>query len=356
MEGSRVVLTAFTVAHWGGLHENVIASCRALQRAGVQVMFIGTEGPVCDAVRELGLESVIGVDWAGSLASARRQAVEWQPDLVFSQPFDSRVLGQEISRETGAKFVVMLHGIAHDNIHLWHDELDRLLVTSPSIGAAVESYCFVPEDKIAVIPNGVDDAVVARPVMSLTDKLENPVVTLVGRLSHDKVRMIDGGIGVARALKAVHGRPVAVRVLGDGPDRGEFQARLEAGLGRGRVEMLGWVDPHEVAGVLGSSVICVSAGRGALQATAVGTPVYGAGARADVGLQLVDTLEYALDCNFGDYVPPTNIWTPVHEAVAAIRTVDSYGALQDHGREIVRKRYVQSAIDQRLIDVLSSVL
>jgi glycosyltransferase involved in cell wall biosynthesis len=356
MKGIRVVLTAFTVAHWGGLHENVIASCRALHRAGVQVMFIGTEGAVCDAAREIGLESVIGVDWSGSLASVRRQAVEWQPDLVFSQPFDSRVLGQEISRESGAKFVVMFHGIAHDNIHLWHDELDRLLVTSPSIGAAVERYCFVPEDKITVIPNGVDDAVIERPMTSLPEKLEKPVVTLVGRLSHDKVRMIDGGAGVARALEAVHGRPVTVRVLGDGPNRGEFQARLEARLGRGRVEMLGWVDPREVAGMIGASLVCVSAGRGALQAAAVGTPVYGAGARTDVGLQLADTLEYALDCNFGDYVPSTNIWTPIDEAIAAIRDVDRYTALQDHGREIVRKKYVQSEIDRRLIDVLTSVV
>ncbi|WP_165362668.1 glycosyltransferase [Promicromonospora panici] len=356
MEGMRVVLTAFTVAHWGGLHENVIASCRALHRAGVRVMFIGTEGAVCDAAREIGLESVIGVDWNGSLSSARRQAIEWQPDLVFSQPFDSRELGQEIRRETGAKFVVMFHGIAHDDIHLWHDELDRLLVTSPSIGAAVEGYCFVPQDKITVLPNGVDDAVVERPLLSLAEKLEIPVVALAGRLSHDKVRMIDGGVAVARALEAVHGRPIAVRVLGDGPDRGEFQARLEAKLGRGRVEMLGWVAPPDVAEILSSSLVCVSAGRGALKATAVGTPVFGAGARADIGLQLIDTLESALECNFGDYVPPTDIWTPVSGATAAIRTADSYRALQDYGREVVRKKYVQSEIDRRLIDVLTSIV
>ncbi|GAB2489194.1 hypothetical protein GCM10027063_33160 [Promicromonospora xylanilytica] len=356
MNGVRIVLTAFTVASWGGLHENVIGACKALHEAGAQVMFIGTEGAVCDAARRLGIPFVIGVDWNTGIAAVRQQAIDWHPDLVFSQPFNSRELGQEISEATGASFVVMFHGIAHDNIHLWHDGLDRLLVTAPSIGAAVEGYSFVPRDKITVIPNGIDDAILERPTIPLSDKLTSPVVAIVGRLSHDKLRMIDGGIAVARTLESDHGIHAQVRVLGDGPRRGDFERRLRAALGADRVAMDGWLDPAEVPGRLGSSLICVSAGRGALQSLAVGTPVYGAGARASVGISGADALEVAADCNFGDYVPAADLNVSVAESLREIMADEPYGHFQKAGRDVVSNGRTQSEVDRRLVSELSAVV
>lgn len=165
-------------------------------------------------------------------------------------------------------------------------EADALVVPSRAHAAVVRESLGVPEDRIAVIPVGVDlafytpgDAGWERQSLGL----DPGSVTLLfaGALDENK------GAGLADlvramadpALERTAGGPVELQVVGEGPRRDELETLAEELGVAERIAWRGWADRSELRSLMRAADVVVvpskreSLGLVALEAAAVGTPV-----------------------------------------------------------------------------------
>ena len=116
---------------------------------------------------------------------------------------------------------------------------DRVVTLSPALGAAVERIA--PGARVTVAENGVRLAPEPRVLAG-----DAPQVLFVGVLIDRKDPM-----SLLRAWAACRRPPGAtLRFAGDGPLRPDLEALIHAEGLQGSVELLGWLDPQEVAAQL----------------------------------------------------------------------------------------------------------
>lgn len=352
----RILLPAFTVAEWGGLHENVIHAARALITRGHTVTLAVREGKIAEVGRRIGAEVVV-VDWQDWRATADHVAGLRRHDLVFAQPFKSREFGLRVAEKTGVPFFVMFHGYAHDQVYLWEHRAQRILVTARSLADFLVQYCKIPEQKLWVVPNGVPAVCFEMDRFPLEDKLRGGrgEVVLASRLAHDKRRQFEIVAEIAPALNEA--RPDVnweISVYGDGPDRQFAEERLAAAVAGTTVKVgfRGWIDSHDVPAIMNRAVMTIGAGRGAMQSLAVGTPCVAAGARETVGLQSGVDLDAGVLSNFGDYAIGGYQSAPIQAAVSELLEPRRYSAVQAEGHARVESSLRQEMIDELIIAAL----
>ncbi|WP_431882521.1 glycosyltransferase family 4 protein [Micromonospora gifhornensis] len=170
-----------------------------------------------------------------------------------------------------------IHGVEH-----WLSNAStRLIACSGYMRDQVTTLFEVPEEKVAVVPNGVDDrAWRARPraVASARARFagDGPLIGYAGRLVYEK-----GVQHLVDAVPQLRDRHPGLRVLiaGDGPYRGELEERTrQLGLG-GTVRFAGFLDNTQLPAVLGATDATVVPslyepfGMVALEAAAAGAPL-----------------------------------------------------------------------------------
>jgi rhamnosyl/mannosyltransferase len=151
----------------------------------------------------------------------------------------------------------------------------RVHVSSPRLAQTTTALRGV-QDRIAVIPFGVDaESWSSRPVLAdeIRRRFDGPLFVLLGRLRHYK------GVDVAiDAMRDARLRDATLLVVGDGPLRGELEARARDG--GVRVEFVGEVADHQRPAYLHAADVFVFPGtnRGEafgivqVEAMATGTP------------------------------------------------------------------------------------
>lgn len=352
----RILLPAFTVAEWGGLHENVVHAARALIKRGHSVTLAVREGKIAEVGRLIGAD-VVPVDWHDWQATADEVASARCHDLIFAQPFKSREFGLRVAELTGVPFFVMFHGYAHDHVYLWEERAQRILVTARSLADFLVQYCKIPREKLWIVPNGVPQACFEIDRLPLEAKLSNGrgEVVLASRLAHDKRRQFEVVREIAPALEAA--RPDVeweIGVYGDGPDRQFAEERLSAAVAGTRVkfDFRGWIDSQDVPVIMSKAVMTIGAGRGAMQSLAVGTPCVAAGARETVGLQSGSDLDAGVLSNFGDYAIGGYRPESIRAAVSEVLEPTRYSAVQAEGFARIESSLRQGAIDELIIEAL----
>ncbi|MBK8997760.1 MAG: glycosyltransferase family 4 protein [Myxococcales bacterium] len=151
--------------------------------------------------------------------------------------------------------------------------VDRVIAPSHYIQALLAREYDVPDQKIRVVPNGVD-VEAFRPVRG--PEAEVPTLLAVSRLSDQKG--LDYLLEVLRRVRV--SRPDAVlRIAGDGPERERIARRAELmGLSR-HVELLGYVAHAELPALYAAASVFLSTsvyepfGLTTLEAMASGCPV-----------------------------------------------------------------------------------
>lgn len=151
--------------------------------------------------------------------------------------------------------------------------VDRVIAPSHYIQALLAREYDVPDQKIRVVPNGVD-VEAFRPVRG--PEAEVPTLLAVSRLSDQKG--LDYLLEVLRSVRV--SRPDAVlRIAGDGPERERVARRAELmGLSR-HVELLGYVAHAELPALYAAASVFLSTsvyepfGLTTLEAMASGCPV-----------------------------------------------------------------------------------
>lgn len=192
---------------------------------------------------------------AGGLLPSLQVAADWRPDVTCAfHGIPCGPLSLALQARYGIPYVVSLRGgdvpgFLKEEL-AWMHTLTRpfiryiwrraasVVANSPGLaGLAKQSW---PEGAIGVIPNGVDVNQFSPP--EDRTRPASPVRLLcVGRLVRQK------GIGSLIQALARTSAPVALRIVGDGPDRPLLEGLVaEARLGD-RIEFAGWVDRSRLA-------------------------------------------------------------------------------------------------------------
>lgn len=347
----KVLIPAYTVAEWGGLHEYVVGAAATLLERGHDVTLVLQDGLVADKGEETGAQ-VIRVDWADWTEVAREVRNGPRYDLIFAQPFQSRKFALFVNEVMKTKVVAMFHGFHHDFVYTWQHLVDGFLVTTEQIGDLLVDLCRIEPARVRVAPNGVDMDRFEYPLLGLEEKIVDGhgSIVMASRIDKDKRSQVTALKQLISGLShQAGGIRWDVKILGDGPERG----RVERELGNFivdhpnvTVEMCGWVPPDTVPVLLNRAVFSVSAGRGAMQSLAVGTPCLAAGARGIAGLQVGANLDVGVWSNFADYPIVGCDIADLETDLARVLIPEAYAAAQVEGRSrILADRSHRSTAD-----------
>jgi glycogen synthase len=300
----------------GGLGRHVDALTRALVASGHEVHVVSRSHPDAPAVESRGGLHVVRVDasppavdfedlvpWVlafntAVLGAASRLVREHRFDIVHAHDWLVASAGIELARSTGLPLVGTVHATEYGRHqghlpgpmnHLIHaiegwfvEHVDRTVVCSTYMHDQVRALFGVPEDRIDIIPNGVEVDALAPPeteVRALRRTLADDgthLVLFAGRLEYEK-----GVQTVLHALERLVDRVGAVRfmIAGVGTYSDELRRLVdELGLEH-RVHFTGFLEERALRLHYAAADIAVAPsiyepfGLVATEAMACGTPV-----------------------------------------------------------------------------------
>jgi glycosyltransferase involved in cell wall biosynthesis len=323
-----------------------------IERAGGQhfVLPLMTKDPVSIWLNSFPLAKLIRRQGVG-LVHARSRAPAWSALLA--------------ARRTGAPFVTTWHGVYSENLpgkRLYNSVMargERVIAISQFVATRLLALG-VPEQRIRLIPRGVDPAIFD-PAAVTGERVHRlaqawrlpdgggPVIMLPGRLTRWK-----GGETLLQALSLMKRQDATIVFVGDGSFGATLEARA-ASLGlTSRIRLAGQCDDMPAALMLADVVVCPSQkpepfGRTVIEAQAMGKPVIG----SDHG----GAAETIRDGDTGWRVDPTNPQALAEVIGFALALPpDSRAILGNMARDSVLQHYTTAAMQRATLDVYREVL
>lgn len=277
----------------GGAQENTILTCEWLHRAGHEVTLItgpttGPEGSLVARARTGGYRTIECpvllrriaplADWQ-ALLDLRKLLRDLRPDVVHTHSSKAGVLGRMAARDTGCGCIVhTIHGMSFNRTqsapvrrayraaerycarftHHFATVCDAMIDQSVSAGIA-------PREKFTTVYSGMEvdqfdparhDRSATRRAWGVTD--DEVVVATVARLFRNK-----GYEELIPAMAAALRQRPELRFvwIGDGAQRGEYEAELRRLGIRERVTLTGLVRPDEIPALLAGADLLAHASR-----------------------------------------------------------------------------------------------
>lgn len=353
----KILMPAYTVAPWGGLHENVISAASALKHTGYDVTMVLRPGLVSDRARELGID-VVEVDWDDWVAVADDIRRRFDYDIILAQPQKSREFALYINRSHNADVFIMFHGFFSDFAYTWSKEVEGFLTVTPALTEFLVDFCKVEPWRVHMVPNGVPSDRFAKRMIPLQEKIANGfgTVVLASRIDKDKTSQVDA-LGRLITCLEQDERDIIwkIQVLGDGPERSKVEriaGRLISNPDKIQIEFVGWVDSEVVPQIMSDAVFTIAAGRGAMQSLAVGTPCLAAGKHGIAGFQRGTNLRVGLWSNFGDYPMKNSPIRPLEDDYMLLMNETYYAETQQVGRDTIAAERSQELTDVLLRSAL----
>jgi glycogen(starch) synthase len=245
-----------------------------------------------------------------------------------------------------------------DGIEWWTTyEADKIIVTSGSMKAEIQGHFHLPQEKIEIIPNGIDpkkynasidrSAVRGRYGVNPHEKL----VLCVGRLVPQK-----GMEYLIRAAPRIAGRYPEAKfiIVGEGWLRGHLEYIARSTGHQWKITFTGWIPDHELVALLNSADVLVVPsiyepfGIVALEGMAAGVPVVA----SDVG-GLAEIIEHERTGILAYSRNPESIAWAVGRVLS---DPDHSKWLVQNAREMVQKAYSWEAIAMRTAEVYKRVV
>lgn len=259
-----------------------------LEAAGIPVRFLDMKGKR---------------SFFSGLRKLRRFLEEQKPDLFLSFLFHANFLGRLAASRAGVPHIVSGIRVAERQAG-WHLALDRwtsrrvekYVCVSRSVADFSKTVARLPEEKLVVIPNGVEI-----PSQNLSVEKENRIL-FIGRLHRQKG--LDWLLNTTPDWLAKL-PDWKLAIAGDGPERETLVERLSPSrfdAFRDRIEFLGWREDTRELLAMSKFLVLPSRWEGmpnvVLQAMACGLPVVAT--RAEGIEEILGPLSDVQTCDFGD--------------------------------------------------------
>jgi glycosyltransferase involved in cell wall biosynthesis len=355
----------------GGVERGTVEIAQAVVRAGGRAVVASAGGRMTPQIERAGGQHVVMPlmtkdplsIWLNSWPLARLIAAQ-DIKLVHARSRAPAWSAYAAARRARVPFVTTWHGVYSENLpgkRLYNSVMargERVIAISRFVAERLLALG-VPEQRVRLIPRGVDPAVFD-PAIVNGDRVHRlaeawrlpegaPVVMLPGRLTRWK-----GGELLLGALAAMPRRDAVAVFVGDG-GFGPALAASAAALGlSGRVRLAGQCDDMPAALMLADVVVCPSLkaepfGRTVIEAQAMGKPVIA----ADHG----GAAETIIDGETGWRVKPGDA-AVLAEAIghAMALAPQPRGALGAAARASVMTHYTTAAMQQATLAVYREVL
>lgn len=293
----KILLPVFFHSAMGGLHLHILASVRHLRKQDHEVTVVCKPGQFAEEIQSLGGD-VIETDYThADVHRVIDKVMEQSFDVVYAHPFDSRQIGLAVAEAKNIPFVLVIHGMYHDDIDQYHDRVAKVIAVSESIGKYLVECCPEIEPKLEVILNGVSDTFKAQQFLANRTRLTGAFFT---RIDPDKLFILDVFLD---GLKDERVRKLKIDwiIIGDGAQREKYETRYQEaieGIDQS-IEWLGWVGQTDLPEAMNRADFVIAPGRGALEAMASGKPTIAVGSKGYHGLVTPETWEAAVRINFG---------------------------------------------------------
>jgi len=215
-----------------------------------EVYCLAGEGVLATPLREAGVPvtclNLTGKRFPGGILQLRKQFRRQQPRLLQTFLFHANLLGRIAAVQTSIRHVVSGIRVA-ERRSPWYLRLDRwtdpLVTRHVCVSRAVADFSVaagLPQEKLQIIPNGVDAALFQRiPPADLSPWGVPPeALTLcaVGRLDPQKgfVNLIDAFSRIARDRADAH-----LLIIGDGPLKSVLEQAVQNSPAGSRIHLLG---------------------------------------------------------------------------------------------------------------------
>lgn len=282
-------------------------------------------------------------------------------DLVHTHLVHAGIAGKLAARMCRVPFVTTRHYASEEKegtfLYRLEDRLTRgcagVIAVSESVRRHLIDRGIAPQERISVIPNGVDTDLFdpSRFAADHAPRREGPVIGSIGRLRPQKGHEVL----IAAAPAMLERFPsAAIEIVGEGPLRSDLEERARRLGVAGRVRFRGSIPHEQIPAVLaGWDLLAMPSrwegfGIAAAEAMAMGTPV--------VATAVEGIAELVIDGRTGILVPAGQ---PEPLADAMIRLLTDAAARDEMGRE-GRRRVCDSfsieAAAARLMDLYDSIL
>lgn len=351
----NILLPVFFHSAMGGLHRHILSSVKVLIREGHEVTVICKPGPFAEEVEALGGQ-VIRTDYTNEDVTRVIHAVRTQSfDVVYAHPFDSRQIGLAVAETNGIPFVLVIHGMYHDEIEQYHASVSRVIAVSERIATHLVEHCPAIESKLTVIPNGVDDAFVPDTTSVSSERVTG---LFTSRLDADKLFILDVFLD-ALEDERIKSLPIDWLIVGDGTQREKYASRYEEALeGTNQtMDWLGWVEQDDLPEVMRRADFVIAPGRSALEGMAVGKPTIAVGSKSYQGLVTPSTWQDIASTNFGGIGTKYDGYTSgrIGDAILELMDETTRRELARFSAALVDEHFRDEVAQRLLLDLLEEV-
>lgn len=351
----NILLPVFFHSAMGGLHRHILSSVKVLIREGHEVTVICKPGPFAEEVEALGGQ-VIRTDYTNEDVTRVIHAVRTQSfDVVYAHPFDSRQIGLAVAETNGIPFVLVIHGMYHDEIEQYHASVSRVIAVSERIATHLVEHCPAIESKLIVIPNGVDDAFVPDTTSVSSERVTG---LFTSRLDADKLFILDVFLD-ALEDERIKSLPIDWLIVGDGTQREKYASRYEEALeGTNQtMDWLGWVEQDDLPEVMRRADFVIAPGRSALEGMAVGKPTIAVGSKSYQGLVTPSTWQDIASTNFGGIGTKYDGYTSgrIGDAILELMDETTRRELTRFSAALVDEHFRDEVAQRLLLDLLEEV-
>ena len=352
----NILLPVFFHSAMGGLHRHILSSMKVLIREGHEVTVICKPGPFAEEVEALGGQ-VIRTDYTNEDVTRVIHAVRTQSfDVVYAHPFDSRQIGLAVAETNGIPFVLVIHGMYHDEVEQYHASITRVIAVSDRIATHLIEHCPEIEAKLIVIPNGVDDAFVPIEASPSSERITG---LFTSRLDADKLFILDVFLD-ALEDERIKSLPIDWLIVGDGTQREKYASRYEEALeGTGQtMEWIGWVEQDDLPDVMRRADFVIAPGRSALEGMAVGKPTIAVGSKSYQGLVTPSTWQDIASTNFGGIGTKYEGYTSgqIGDAILELMDETTRRELAHFSAALIDEHFRDEAAQRRLLEVLEQAI
>ncbi|EPE62233.1 glycosyl transferases group 1 family protein [Exiguobacterium sp. S17] len=352
----KILLPVFFHSAMGGLHLHILASVRHLRKQGHEVTVVCKPGQFAEEIQSLGGD-VIETDYThADVHRVIDKVMEQSFDVVYAHPFDSRQIGLAVAEAKNIPFVLVIHGMYHDDIDQYHDRVAKVIAVSDRIKDYLIDHCPSVSSKIEVIFNGVSEQFQPGDVKEETDRLTG---MFISRIDADMLFNLDV-FWDALKDETIHDLPIDWIVIGDGTQREKYEARYTSALESTNqtITWLGWLTQEELPIQMHTADFIIAPSRAAMEAMAIGKPTIAAGSKGYHGLITSETWQEAADTNFGGIGSRYDGYTPgqIGKDILTLMDADIRKQLGQFSSELVDLEFRDDKPQRQLEELLRGVI
>lgn len=295
----KILYIVYFKAPMGGLHENVYATANYMKKQGHDITVVLKPGLLEERLQLQNINTISTTfeDINDSIETITSSGTDY--NLIHFHPGKSKDVALSFGEKYQIPMIVTFHGMFHDNINNYIDNLKAVVTVSEGIRDNLFRFTTKGKEKFKVIPNGYNSDIYGTPSFS---KPQNVLkFSIVTRFDKDKVFILEIIEIFVKYICTIYNVKVEFILMGEGSLKEEFKNKLYHYIDNSIHHLTdrGWLTDDDLVDGYVNSDIVLAPGRSAIEAMSLGKCVIAVGSKYYIGLINQESWQKAVYTNFG---------------------------------------------------------